>query len=74
MSDTTDQIDVLLRTVCQLSFDRREEFDRMDDVAGDGDFGTTLARGTAALAADPPSGDAAVEQLDEFVVPTIRSA
>ncbi len=59
MTDTADQIDVLLRTVCQLSFDRREEFDRMDDVAGDGDFGTTLARGTAALAADPPSGDAA---------------
>ena len=59
MADTADQIDVLLRTVCQVSLDRREEFDRMDDVAGDGDFGTTLARGTAALAADPPGGEPA---------------
>jgi len=32
--------------------------ERLDDVAGDGAVGTTLARGAAALAADPPTGDA----------------
>jgi dihydroxyacetone kinase len=54
-----DQIDHLLRTVTQVALREREEFDRLDAAAGDGDFGTTLGRGAAALAASPPDGDAA---------------
>ncbi|HYI36041.1 MAG TPA: dihydroxyacetone kinase subunit DhaK [Thermoleophilaceae bacterium] len=59
MTETADQIDLLLRTVADVALREREEFDRLDDAAGDGDFGTTLARGVAALAANPPGGEAA---------------
>ena len=58
MTQNSDTIDQLLRTIAGVALREREEFDRLDDVAGDGDFGTTLARGAAALAANPPSGDA----------------
>ncbi len=58
MTQSSDDIDQLLRTIAGVALREREEFDRLDDVAGDGDFGTTLARGAAALAADPPTGDA----------------
>jgi dihydroxyacetone kinase len=57
-----DQIDRLLRAVAAVALDQRDELDRLDAAAADGDFGTTLARGAAALAADPPEGEA-VERL-----------
>ena len=45
-----------------MALDERDELDRLDAAAADGDFGTTLARGAAALAADPPEGEP-VERL-----------
>jgi dihydroxyacetone kinase len=53
-----DQIDHLLRTIVDIALTRRGPYDELDGAAGDGDFGTTLARGAAALAQSPPEGDA----------------
>jgi dihydroxyacetone kinase len=44
------QLDRLLRIVVDVSLTRRAAFDALDAAAGDGDFGSTLARGAAALA------------------------
>jgi dihydroxyacetone kinase len=57
-----DQVDRLLRAVAAVALDQRDELDRLDAEAADGDFGTTLARGAAALVEDPPEGDV-VERL-----------
>ncbi len=62
MSTSSEQIDVLLRTIVSVALKRADEYDRLDGGAADGDFGSTLARGAGALAADAPSGSAA-EQL-----------
>ncbi len=59
MSTAAAQVDALLRTVTHVALTRRRAFDRLDAAAGDGDFGSTLARGATALAAGPPDGDAA---------------
>jgi len=56
------QVDALLRAVTDVALSKQEEFDHLDAAAGDGDFGTTLARGAAALAAAPPAGTA-VERM-----------
>jgi phosphoenolpyruvate---glycerone phosphotransferase subunit DhaK len=53
-----DRVDRLLRAVAAIALDQRDELDRLDAAAADGDFGSTFARGAAALAADPPEGDA----------------
>lgn len=58
MPSSSEQIDSLLRTIVSVALERREEYDRLDGLAADGDFGSTLARGAGALAADPPSGSA----------------
>ena len=47
-------LDRTLRTAVSLTLERREAWDELDAVAGDGDFGSTVARGCAALAAAPP--------------------
>ncbi len=51
------QLDALLRTIAATAIANRAELDRLDAVAADGDFGSTLSRGAAALAGSPPSGD-----------------
>jgi dihydroxyacetone kinase len=53
------QADLLLRAIATTARDDGAELDRLDAVTGDGDFGSTLARGARALLQDPPTGDAA---------------
>ncbi len=55
--------DALLRTAVAVALDRRAAYDELDAAAGDGDFGSTLARGAAALAADPPDDLRAAAQV-----------
>jgi dihydroxyacetone kinase len=64
MAVSADQVDRLLRTAVAVALDRHAEYDRLDAVAGDADFGSTFARGASALAAAPPSG-AAADRLRE---------
>lgn len=64
MSSSSEQTDVLLRTIVSVALKRKDEYDRLDGVAADGDFGSTLSRGASALAAAAPGGDV-VEQLRE---------
>lgn len=56
--DPGDRVDRFLRALCDVALERRGEYDRLDDVAGDGDMGTTLARGAVALIDREREGDA----------------
>jgi dihydroxyacetone kinase len=44
--------DEALRAVARVAIDRRDAWDRLDAAAGDGDFGSTIARGFAAALAE----------------------
>jgi dihydroxyacetone kinase len=59
MAVSADLVDRVLRTAVAVALDHHAAYDRLDGVAGDGDFGSTLVRGAGALAAAPPSGSAA---------------
>jgi len=45
----TDALENAVRTVAEVTAQRREDWDALDAVAGDGDFGTTVQRGFAAV-------------------------
>lgn len=53
------QADLLLRAIVTTAREDGAELDRLDAVTGDGDFGSTLARGARALLEGPPAGDVA---------------
>ena len=45
MSDSFDQVDLVVRTIAQTAVDNETYFGDLDAVVGDGDFGYSLARG-----------------------------
>ena len=45
MSDSFDQVDLVVRTIAQTAVDNEKYFGDLDSVVGDGDFGYSLARG-----------------------------
>ena len=45
MTDTQQQVDLVVRTIAQTSIDNEKYFGDLDSVVGDGDFGFSLARG-----------------------------
>jgi dihydroxyacetone kinase len=47
-------VDAVLRRMAEIAVARREDWDALDAVAADGDFGTTMARGFGAVLAQWP--------------------
>ncbi|HET9560371.1 MAG TPA: dihydroxyacetone kinase subunit DhaL, partial [Actinomycetota bacterium] len=45
MSDSFDQVDLVVRTIAQTAVDNETYFGDLDAVVGDGDFGYSMARG-----------------------------
>jgi dihydroxyacetone kinase/dihydroxyacetone kinase-like protein len=45
VTDTQQQVDLVVRTIAQTSIDNEKYFGDLDSVVGDGDFGYSLARG-----------------------------
>ncbi len=45
MTDTQQQVDLVVRTIAQTAVDNETYFGDLDSVVGDGDFGYSLARG-----------------------------
>ncbi|MBZ2199021.1 dihydroxyacetone kinase subunit DhaL [Occultella gossypii] len=57
MTDTNDDVDLVLRTMARTIVDNAEEFAQLDAVAGDGDFGFSLRNGFEVVEADLDSFD-----------------
>ncbi|CAM3431026.1 dihydroxyacetone kinase subunit DhaL [Occultella aeris] len=57
MTDTNDDVDLVLRTMARTIVDNAEEFAQLDAVAGDGDFGFSLRNGFEVVGSDLDSFD-----------------
>ncbi|WP_154795472.1 dihydroxyacetone kinase subunit DhaL [Occultella kanbiaonis] len=57
MTDTNDDVDLVLRTMARTIVDNAEEFAQLDAVAGDGDFGFSLRNGFEVVGTDLDSFD-----------------
>lgn len=49
MTGLRDGVDRALRVLAAVALERRQAYDALDAVTGDGDFGSTVARGAAAV-------------------------
>lgn len=52
MSDALDRAELVVRTIAQTAVDNESYFCELDSVAGDGDFGYSLARGFEIVLSD----------------------
>ena len=59
MSSSSDQVDLVVKTMAQTAVDNEAYFGDLDAVVGDGDFGFSLARGFEIVLADFDSFDRA---------------
>jgi dihydroxyacetone kinase len=67
-SDHDDQTRAAIDAICRALLDQEAELTRLDQVVGDGDLGTALARGARAWLRDPIDGSAAqlLRRLSEY--------
>ena len=59
MSSSSEQVDLVVKTIAQTAVDNETYFGDLDAVVGDGDFGFSLARGFEIVLADFDSFDRA---------------
>ncbi|MGH3100749.1 MAG: dihydroxyacetone kinase subunit DhaL [Thermoleophilia bacterium] len=52
MSDSFDQVNLVVRTIAETAVDNEKYFGDLDAVVGDGDFGYSMARGFEVVLAD----------------------
>ena len=59
MSSSSEQVDLVVKTIAQTAVDNETYFGDLDAVVGDGDFGFSLARGFEIVLAEFDSFDRA---------------
>ena len=57
MSSSSEQVDLVVKTMAQTAVDNETYFGDLDAVVGDGDFGFSLARGFEIVLAEFDSFD-----------------